>query len=251
VSGWPGTVDAGTVSVARLDLDLVEAVGASGRAKLERLAWAHSVKFERGAIDLPTDPARMAGWFGLLVLDGVLVRHVEVGAAGWIELLGGGDVVRSWTRDREQGASFPTSGRYEVVEAARLALLDDEFARRVAPFPELAAALIGRAVERSRWLVQLHASAQPASIDERVWMVLWQVADRWGRVTPRGVELRLAHLTHEVLAVLLGARRPTVTTAVRRLAAAGLLTNDPRGRWVLHGEPSADVGGVSRRRRTA
>lgn len=233
----------GRVKVLRLDVELGDGLDPRTLRSLADRAQADVVELERGAVALPSDPTAFSGWLGLLVLEGLVVRHVQVGVTGWTELLGRGDIVRSWTRDRELGASFPTSGRYEVIEPLRLALLDEAFARQVAPFPQVASALIGRAVERSRWLTYLLASAQPARIEERVWMVLWHLADRWGRVTPLGVELSLAH---RALAVMLGARRPTVTMAVRRLAERGLLTHDARGRWVLHGEPAAEIASLSR-----
>jgi CRP/FNR family transcriptional regulator, cyclic AMP receptor protein len=66
-----------------------------------------------------------------------------------------------------------------------------------------------------------------------VWLTLWHLADRFGRVTSRGCELVLAGLTHEALAVMLGARRPTVTSALRRLGERGLLRQERRGAWLL------------------
>jgi DNA-binding IclR family transcriptional regulator len=40
-------------------------------------------------------------------------------------------------------------------------------------------------------------------------------------------------LTHDVLAMLVGAHRPTVTIAVQRLARTGLLHRERRNRWLL------------------
>jgi hypothetical protein len=44
-------------------------------------------------------------------------------------------------------------------------------------------------------------------------------------------------LTHRVLARLVGARRPSVTTAVGSLERDGRLTRPPEGGWLLHGSP--------------
>jgi CRP-like cAMP-binding protein len=55
-------------------------------------------------------------------------------------------------------------------------------------------------------------------------------------VTPAGVQLSVP-LTHELLARIVGARRPTVTSALRNLRADGLVTRGPGGSWLLHGEP--------------
>jgi CRP-like cAMP-binding protein len=70
-------------------------------------------------------------------------------------------------------------------------------------------------------------------------MLFWDLADRYGRVHPDGVHLDLP-LTHEALSHLAGARRPSVSGALTRLAAAGHLERDGR-RWVLRGEPPAVV----------
>jgi CRP/FNR family cyclic AMP-dependent transcriptional regulator len=61
-------------------------------------------------------------------------------------------------------------------------------------------------------------------------------------VTPGGVALRVP-LTHHLLAEIVGAERPTVTTALGCLKDAGLI--EPiRGRergWLLAGEPPGEV----------
>jgi CRP/FNR family cyclic AMP-dependent transcriptional regulator len=48
-------------------------------------------------------------------------------------------------------------------------------------------------------------------------------------------------LTHLSVARLIGARRPTVTTAIGRLVDDGVLTPDGPGHWVLRGEPPAQL----------
>jgi len=56
-------------------------------------------------------------------------------------------------------------------------------------------------------------------------------------VTGSGVRVDLA-LTHAVLGRLIGARRPTVTTALQRLMALGYLEREKQI-FVLHGGPEA------------
>ncbi len=59
-------------------------------------------------------------------------------------------------------------------------------------------------------------------------MLLWHLADRWGRVRSEGVVLPL-RLTHSVLADLVAARRPTVTTSLSELARQELVEpTEPR-----------------------
>ena len=53
-------------------------------------------------------------------------------------------------------------------------------------------------------------------------MLFWELADRYGKVHPDGIHLELP-LTHEVLSHLAGARRPSVSGALTRLAEDGRL----------------------------
>ena len=62
------------------------------------------------------------------------------------------------------------------------------------------------------------AIVHQARVDVRLHMLLWHLAARWGRVRSDGTVLRL-RLTHAVLADLVAARRPTVTTALSELIA--------------------------------
>ena len=55
-------------------------------------------------------------------------------------------------------------------------------------------------------------------------------------MTREGVAVRLP-LTHRMLAELVGARRPTVTTALGQLEDRGALTRRPPDEWLLHGGP--------------
>ena len=64
-------------------------------------------------------------------------------------------------------------------------------------------------------------------------------------MTGEGVLLPL-RLTHQILAQLIGARRPSVTTAVGELTSAGLASRRPDGSWVLHGGPPNELREVGR-----
>jgi hypothetical protein len=57
-----------------------------------------------------------------------------------------------------------------------------------------------------------------------------------GRVSGDGVILPLA-LTHRMLGQIVGARRPTVSSALSELAARGELARRPDGSWLLSGNP--------------
>jgi CRP-like cAMP-binding protein len=128
---------------------------------------------------------------------------------------------------------------FRVTRAARLALLDRRFAARLSPYPEVLSALVGRAMQRSRTLSVHMAIAHYARVDQRLLRLMWHLADRWGRVTPEGVRVPLS-VTHQMLADLVAARRPAVTTALRQLAREGRLRRVDDA-WVLYGEPPDDL----------
>jgi CRP-like cAMP-binding protein len=74
-------------------------------------------------------------------------------------------------------------------------------------------------------------------LDERLLFLLWELADRYGTVRTDGIHVPIP-MTHEVVSHLVGARRPSVSGALSRLAATGLLTRDEHG-WLLQGEAPA------------
>jgi CRP-like cAMP-binding protein len=184
------------------------------------------------------------GGFGLLVISGYLVRRVGQGGRFGAELLGPGDLLRPW-QTVGQNASLPFEPRWTAITAAELAILDVEFARRAAPFPTVGVQLVDRAMLRSRHLAIAMAIVHQPRIDQRLHMLLWHFADRWGKVGATGATIDVP-LTHEVLAELVGARRPTVSTALGQLAKEGKVIRSGRRRWRLQGGPPVDLDELGR-----
>ncbi len=171
---------------------------------------------------------------GLLVLKGAILIRVDVGERAHIELLGEGDVISPWT-----GLGPDLAVRAEVsstvVTDLRAALLDRSFIMRTARWPEIQTALMQRLIARSRRLSLQSAINGLTRTEERVELTLWQLASRFGRVTPGGYKLSL-RLTHSQLAEIVAAQRPSVTTALVRLEQAGRLKRNHDG-WILPGGP--------------
>ncbi len=82
--------------------------------------------------------------------------------------------------------------------------------------------------------------AQLASVEHRVLLVLWHLADLWGRVRPDGIVLPI-RLTHQMVGLVIGARRPAVTTALGALAEQGRVAAQPDGGFLLTGDPPGDL----------
>jgi len=228
----------GTTLVGAEQPDLVAAVPAARRAEATQATHAASMRLRLGpwaADELHGPP----GHLGLLVLEGLLSREVQVGRRACVELLGAGDVVRPWDSLADE-SSIAIDARWTVQSEVRVAVLDRAFALRVARFPEVTSALMSRLVRRSRWLAFHLAVCHVPQLSVRLRVMLWYMADRWGRVTPDGVLLPL-RLSHELLGGLVGATRSPVTRAVGRLRRAGELHRLPDGSWLLTGERPGEL----------
>jgi hypothetical protein len=98
------------------------------------------------------------------------------------------------------------------------------------------AALVNRLVQRTHRVCVSQAIAQLTGVDRRTLALFWQLAERWGHVTRGGVELPLL-LPHRMIAHLVGARRPTISTALTALTDRGEIARREGGGWILLGEP--------------
>jgi DNA-binding transcriptional ArsR family regulator len=171
------------------------------------------------------------GWLGLFVLDGLLLRRVEVGKRSACELFGPTDLIRPWDTDGEYDP-LPISVRWLVLKRTRLAVLDTSFVLRIAPWPTMSSRIVSRVAQRARYLTLTQAVTHLPRAYVRLLILFWLLAERWGTVGTEGVYVTLP-LTHEVLAMLIGAHRPTVTIALQRLTRAGFLIRERSDRWLL------------------
>jgi CRP/FNR family transcriptional regulator, cyclic AMP receptor protein len=175
---------------------------------------------------------------GLLIVDGLLTRDMSFAGRMSSELMGAGDLLRPWDQDADFDP-IPLGVTWQVLEKANVAVLDRHFAAVIGKWPVLVDAVTSRAVKRSRALAFQLAISQVTRVDERLLVLMWHLAERWGRVGPDGVRVPL-RLTHEALGRLVGARRPSVTTALTGLAKRGCVERTPTG-WLLHGDPAEQL----------
>jgi CRP/FNR family transcriptional regulator, cyclic AMP receptor protein len=131
-----------------------------------------------------------------------------------IELLGPGDLLRPWD-EAANSELLEAVVRWSALARTQLAILDPNLAPRLAV---------------------LQTISHLNRVDRRVLALLWHLAERWGRVTPDGVALSLA-LSHSMIGQLVGARRPTVSTAIAQLVREGHVARGAAGTWVLTGRP--------------
>jgi CRP/FNR family cyclic AMP-dependent transcriptional regulator len=178
---------------------------------------------------------------GLLVLEGVIGRRVELDGcrSAFLELIGEGDLICPWRRETGR-VSLNSQEQLKVLTRSSVALLDRRFALAIARWPEISAHLIDRAIQRSHALAFHAAASHLTRVELRLMVTLWQVASRWGRVTSEGVVIPL-RLTNEMLASIIGARRPSVSTAMNVLARRRVLSRRGDGTWILYGDPPSQL----------
>lgn len=221
--------------VLREDLDLAEAVPPERRDQAVEDCTAAEITLPSGPWTEPSSlPASAVGY---LVLQGLMLRRVSIDGRFAVELLGECDLLRPWMPD--ETPTLPLRTGWTIVDPVRLVLLDGRFTRQLGRYPELAGRLFERAVRRSRRLVVNMAIIHQARVDDRLHMLFWHLAGRWGRVRADGVILPL-RLTHTVLADLVSARRPTVTSALSDLNRRNLVRAMDDG-WLLLGQPPIEL----------
>jgi CRP-like cAMP-binding protein len=221
------------VRVLDEDPNLAAAMTPQALATARSDAIAPLLALPRGAASFSIESGG-PGDLGLLVLDGMLAQHAWFGQMASIELLGPGDLLRPWVSpayDEEM------SVEWETLTPVRLAVLDRDFAVRIRSSPELIAALLDRTNERA--YAQLHHAAlrQARTVEDRVLLVLWHLAGRWGHVGSDGRILLLPQLTGEVLARIVGARRQSVSQALGELTRRGAIRRRPDRGWVIPVRP--------------
>jgi hypothetical protein len=223
------------ISIVDADPDLAELLDQSELERARREALARVQQLSRGAWDVGAAREADVHHRGFLIVDGLLSRDVDVLGRTCVELIGPGDVMRPWSWD-EEGSHVQAEVGWQVLEDTRLAVLDHGLVVRIVPWPQLGLELFNRGTRRAHHLAVALAIAHHQRVEDRLLLTLWHLAERWGRVHPDGIVLPLP-LSHQRLADLVGAHRPTVTTAMGELTRAGALSRRDDGDWVLHGSP--------------
>ena len=222
----------GRIRVLEEDEELGTDVPGPQRGAAARSALADTVILETGPWD-PGDRGLPAG--GFLVLEGCITREVSVlGHEMAVDFFADGDLVRP--AEEQPLVSVASDTSWVVLERARVAVLDSEFLVSVQPWPQIVAGLLRRQERRADWLAHVLAVSHLPRVQLRVLVLFWLFADRWGR--RRGDEVVVPiPLTHGSIARLIGAQRPTVTSAIHELIQAGRIAPAGNGHWLLHGQP--------------
>lgn len=204
---------------------------------LSRRQLAHAVEHAVAPVlDLPLGrwkPAEREALqrhpFGVIVIDGILVREVVLGGRVAAQLYGPGEITDPWCRLDQ---ALPATVEWTAASPVRLAVLDDHVLVAVRAHPHLAARLFERVARSQARTAQQQAIGQLPRVEQRVLALFWHLAGEWGRVSGAGIVLPL-QLTHATIGRLVGARRPTVSLALKELAAEGQLVRRADDSWLL------------------
>jgi CRP/FNR family transcriptional regulator, cyclic AMP receptor protein len=198
----------------------------------QRLA-ARSMHLAEGPFDPREFVPNPHGWLGLLIVSGQLLVEIEAGRGptGW--LVGPEDLLRPWEMDE---LALTADGTWTALSESEIVLLDADFARRTLGIADVSRALLAKSAQSTHWLLAKSLITATPVIEERLLLLFALIGERWGRATPEGVMISLP-LTHRVLASLVGARRPSVSTALGALDEEGLVSRVPRDGWLARRPP--------------
>lgn len=198
---------------------------------------AEAFRLARGPWNALDDPHVRPEDLGFLVVSGALVRHVTVGSRRSGELVGPGDVIRPAQAATDPYAQIEAHTSWTVLEEVRMVAIDRGVVSACCTVPSVLAELGARMLAPSGSLAARMAMAQMPRLEVRLELLLWHLADRWGRREQGNVVLTLP-LSQALLAELLCAQRTSVNAAVRRLVERGVVARHGRGsRFVLCGAP--------------
>lgn len=171
--------------------------------------------------------------FGATILDGLVMNSMRIGEQTGVQLLGPGDLLLPGS---DPPPMWITGLEARTAGSVRLALFGNELLGAAFRWPRILQSLYMYVGEQLQRLTAQLVVCQLPRVDDRVQAMLWLLAESWGHVTSSGVRLPVL-LTHETLGALVGARRPTVTLALRNLVQRGAIVHQDSG-WLLLERPA-------------
>ena len=208
LAGEPAGRSEPIVRLVQVDPELFVGLDAAALAQARSHLVARRLAVEPGVWDSSPDER-------LLVVRGALLRQVTPARA---ELLGPGDVI--------QGSAW------QVLEPTEFACLDRRIMQALCAWPSAMEALLARISRRADALAAQLAITDQRRVDDRLLSLFQALGERWGTRTPQGIAIPVP-LTHDTIAMLVGAHRPTVTSGLRRLSRDGSLRRAGPQRWLL------------------
>jgi CRP-like cAMP-binding protein len=219
------------------DPDLASALEAAELDDAREHVVFPSVEREPGPVsidELRKAPGVSGRVRAIFVVAGLLTVNLHMSGRTCTRLIGPRELV---LLGGVQSDSIPVEWEWAALSSARLALLDARLHGVAERWPPLLGALLERAAQQTRNAFLQQAISQLPRVEERLLALLWSVADRQGIVRTDGIWVQLP-ATHDTLAHMVGAQRPTVSLGLTRLADGGLVRAEGDG-WLLARESLA------------
>ncbi len=221
--------DLGRIALLEADPDLAAHVDARESELIRRALVVPVVDLVPGLLLRSDLVAHGERAFAAIVVSGLLTRDLDIGGQPALELHGPGELFG--LRELVPGM-MPAGDSWHAAAPSQVAILDDRLLRAVRRWPRLLTGIIERMCDqRERLALQLVISQQPR-VEDRLLHLFWHLSDRFGQATADGIVVSLA-LTHEALGRLVGARRPTVTLALRALSERGTVIRRADRSWLV------------------
>jgi CRP/FNR family cyclic AMP-dependent transcriptional regulator len=185
------------------------------------------VEVPAGAWEPPLVPPAHA--FAAVVLDGALLRELHLDEVPATQLVLPGQILDPFTR--HASVLCGESVTWRALEPTRLAVLATRFLAATQRSALLSVALQREQSAQLHRVARYAAIAQLSRVEDRIVALFCTLAEDHGHVTRHGIGVQVA-LTHETIGTLIGARRPTVSLALKALGEQGLLSRHPHG-WLL------------------
>jgi CRP/FNR family cyclic AMP-dependent transcriptional regulator len=215
------------IRILEQDPDLAAQLHGDAIESARQRCTAELISLPAGPVSEGLTEPDAAKYFGLVVLQGILLHQLTVAGRETVDVRGRGDLIQPWPTADEHD-DLVSASRWQALQPASLAGLDRRFMQESSPWPELGIRLAARVARHTRRLSLRLAVAQIPQVPDRLQIMLWELADRFGYVDTRGVVLPL-RLSHRLLAELVSSRRETVSRGLSELRSRGLVVPDPRG----------------------
>lgn len=223
----PG-VESSTIALLDVDEELARVIEPGDQRQARRVLVAPAAVIQPGPVELDR-LSRPASTFAALVTDGELTCDVTFDGRSLTEMVGAGDVLSLWEPNIDGVA---VTRQVFAVSTTRLALLDRRFLLAAAHWPALMLTIHRRLADQEHRRAVHGAICQLSRVEDRLIAMLSLLGARTGRVSPEGLIVPFP-ATHETLGRMVGARRPTVSLALKELELAGRLNRRPNDEWLL------------------
>jgi CRP/FNR family transcriptional regulator, cyclic AMP receptor protein len=205
------------------------AIPAEDQRMASRVLALPRIELTVGPWDVPARDSWDGRATAVVVVSGILARELSLNRRSAAELFGAGDIIDPWSGP---AGPLPLEVNWSALQAVTVAVLDGRFGMAARRWPALRAVVsVGRGLRAER-LAYRTAILQLPRVEQRVLALMWEWADRWGKVGLDGVVVHVP-ATHELIGRLVAARRPTVSLALAALAEQQLVRRGPDGEWIL------------------